>query len=115
MLLRIAVRAVEAWLLGDAERIAEFIGVPKACVPRAPEQLEDPKTELLALARRSRSRAVREDMVPRLGLSARQGPAYTSRMIEYSREFWRPEVAAEHCPSLAGCMEALTRWHPGRK
>lgn len=113
LVLRIAVRAVEAWLLGDAEGIAELLGVPRARVPRAPEELDDPKAELLALVRRSKRRALRDDMLPRPGLSARQGPAYAARIIAYSRELWRPQVAAERCPSLAGCIDALRRWRPG--
>lgn len=41
--LRVAVRAVEAWLLADAERLAAFLGVAPRRIAAQPEQLDDPK------------------------------------------------------------------------
>ena len=52
------------WLLGDRSAISEFLGVPLSKVPTSPEQLADPKQVLINLARRSRKKAVRQDMVP---------------------------------------------------
>lgn len=94
---RVAVREVEAWLLADAERMARFLSVPPARVPREPESLADPKRSLVDLARASRRRDIREDMVPRPASGRPIGPAYTSRLIEFARDpeaGWRPGVAA---------------------
>lgn len=49
MLLRIAVRAVEAWLMADAERLAAFISVPLQAIPEAPETVDDPKAVVATL------------------------------------------------------------------
>ncbi len=68
------VRHVEAWLLADRERISAFLGVGTVKVPRDPETLEDPTRTLVDLARQSRRRDIREDMVPRPG-SGRSGSA----------------------------------------
>ena len=102
MCFRVAVREVEAWLLADRERISAFLGVGTVKVPRDPETLEDPKRTLVDLARQSRRRDIREDMVPRPGSGRSVGPAYTSRMIEFAADAgrWRPEVAAENSRSL---------------
>lgn len=113
MALRVAVRAVEAWFLGDAETLADFVGVPVARVPTRPEELADPKSALLELARRTRKRALREGMVPRPKSGAVEGPEYVSLLVQYALEHWRPGVAALRCDSLCRCMKHLHRWLQG--
>jgi hypothetical protein len=110
MRLRIAVREVEAWLLADRERIARFLGVPAARVPRVPEVEADPKRSIVGLAQRSKRRAIRDDIIPRQGSGRSQGPGYTSRLMEFvldKRRGWRPEVAASRADSLRRCLIAL--------
>ena len=110
MFLRVAVRAVEAWLLADGERIATFLGVRRALIPPNPDAEDDPKATLVNLARRSRWRTVREDMVPREGSGGRVGPGYSGRLIEFvvaGEGSWRPDVAARRSDSLRRCVEAL--------
>ena len=96
MRLRIAVREVEAWLLADAQRLAAFLSIPVSHVPISPEDLPDPKRTLVDLARRSRSRAIKQDMVPRPGTGRSVGPAYTSR-IQESAATW-PRAGAPASP-----------------
>jgi hypothetical protein len=62
---RVAVRQVEAWLMADAHALADHLRVGRSAVPGDPEGLENPKTEVVNLARRSRLRDIRADMVPR--------------------------------------------------
>ena len=100
MCFRIAVRKVESWLLADRETLGEFLGVAVAHIPGRPETLPDPKQAMVNLARRSRRRAVKLDMVPRPEGGRSEGPAYTSRLMEYAQGPWRPEVAAQHADSL---------------
>ena len=110
MCFRIAVREVEAWLLADKERIAEFLCVRPSMVPDDPESQTDPKLSMIALARRSRRRAIRQDMVLREGSGRDTGPAYTSRMIEFATNEvagWRPDRAAKSSDSLRRCIERL--------
>jgi hypothetical protein len=54
MCFRIAVRAAEAWLLADRKRLSQFIGVPLSKLSVTPDRLENPKQELVNLARKSR-------------------------------------------------------------
>lgn len=111
MLLRVATRAIESWLLADRSSIAAFLNVPVSRVPRDVDDLDNPKKAVIDLARRSRSRAIREDMVPRPGSGASEGPAYTSRMSEFvgrhGRGGWQPYTAAQVSPSLSRCIRAL--------
>lgn len=112
MCFRVAVRQVEAWLLGDREKLGEFLGVEPGRIPRNPEVVGDPKEEMVNLARRSRRRRIREDMVPRGGGGRRVGPAYASRMVEFVGTYWRPAIARQEAPSLdraLRCLEELAR------
>ena len=112
MCFRAVVRSVESWLLADRERIAGWLDVPLAKVPQIPDNLDNPKDELIRLARRSRRRTIREDLVPREGSGRAVGPLYTTRMIEYvedGNKGWRPDSAANVSDSLARCMKRLTQ------
>jgi hypothetical protein len=110
MLFRIAVREVEAWILADRQRMAQFLAVSESRVPADPEVLDDPKSTLVDIARRSRRKDIKLDLVPRLGSGAPVGAAYTSRLIEFvsnAQSGWRPRVAAQRSDSLRRCLERL--------
>ncbi len=100
MCLRIAVREVESWLLADRETLAVFLAVAHSRIPVHPEDLDNPKETLVNLARGSRRRDIRVDMVPRQQSGRSEGPAYASRLIEYAQGPWRPDVAMQHADSL---------------
>jgi hypothetical protein len=107
--LRFVVRAVEAWLIADAEMLAEFLGVAQRKLDEQPELLADPKAAMVNLARASRRRDIREDMVPRDGSGRAVGPAYSSRLIEFVAGFWRPDIAATRADSLNRTLRCLRR------
>ena len=107
MCLRIAVREVESWLLADSEKLAGFLSVSPDLIPRDPESVADPKAMMVALAARSRLRAVREDMVPRPGSRRVIGPAYPSRLIEFADKHWRPQIALRCSDSLNRAVRRL--------
>lgn len=115
MCFRIAVREVEAWLMADPETLAKYLGVARSKVPDEPEALTNPKDEMVKLARQSRRRAIREDMVPRLDSGRRVGPAYTCRVVEYARTHWRPEIAAARSDSLRRAIACLERLVEGAR
>jgi hypothetical protein len=107
MRFRVAVREVEAWLLADRASMALFLKVPLALIPRDPDGLDDPKLRLVDLARRSRQRDIRVDLVPREGSGRAVGPAYTSRLVEFAGKMWRPDAAAAHSDSLRRCRQRI--------
>ena len=106
---RVAVREVEAWLLADADRLAGFLNVARSRLPADPERLDNPKAAMIELARASRRRDIREDMVPRPESGRQVGPAYSSRLIEFASGDWRPDVAAGRADSLKRTMRCLKR------
>ena len=115
MCFRVAVRKVESWLLGDRERIANFLRVQSVSIPPSPDALPDPRDAMVALAAQSRRPDIREDMLPRPGSGRPIGPAYTSRMIEFVENYWRPEVAARSSDSLRRCLRRLGEIARGRQ
>lgn len=104
---RVAVRAIEAWLIADAQALAGFLSVDGNRIPENPETLDDPKRTMVNLARESRRKAIFEDMVPRPESGRRVGPAYSSRLVEFASQYWRPEVAARRADSLGRAIRAL--------
>jgi hypothetical protein len=109
MQLRVAVHAIEAWLMADRERLSSYLGIPMKRIPPDPDAELDPKTTLINLARGS-NMAIRRDMVPREGSGAQVGRAYPSRLAQFVHNSWRPEVAALHSDSLRRCIQALQAW-----
>ena len=107
--LRVAVRMVEAWLLADTDHIADFLGVSANRIPSNPEQLSDPKQQLVALAAQSRKRAIREDMVPNPSAGQKVGSGYSARLIEFVENHWDITQAVRHAPSLQKAVDCLAR------
>lgn len=110
MCFRVAVRAAEAWLLADREKLAQLLGIRLDSLPADPDALENPKRVLIDLARRSPRRTIREDLVPREAAGRAVGPLYTTRMIEFIQdqsEGWRPDAALAVSRSLARCISRL--------
>lgn len=107
MFFRVAVQAIESWLLADAERFSTFFSVPQKQIPTDPEKLINPKQEMINLIRKSKRSEIREDMLPREGSGLKTGPAYSSRLIEFVNDpnkGWRVDTAAERSDSLKRCV-----------
>lgn len=109
LLLRIPVKAIESWLLADSTRVASFLKISPSLVPADPEALSNPKQEMVNLARRSRSKAIRASMVPPEGFSVTIGPEYTPQLITFIRQHWDPFQAAKRSESLRRCLDALRK------
>lgn len=108
VLLRVAVREVEAWLMADRWGIAGFLAVPVVKVPANPEADPDPKQTLVGLARKSRKRRVAQELAPQAGSSNRVGPLYNARLVEFAARVWDVERARELAPSLDRTMQRLS-------
>jgi hypothetical protein len=103
----IAVREVESWLLADRDSCAQFLGVARHLIPSQPDQIADPKEELVRLAARSNHRRVREEIAPPRGSILRIGPGYNEQLGYFVSTSWRPQVAATYSPSLRRTFQRL--------
>jgi hypothetical protein len=113
--LRVAVRTIEAWLLAERDEIARFLAASKQRIPLYPENEDKPKRILINIARHSRSKAIRTDIVPKDGSTAIQGPGYTTCLIEFAIKYWNPERAASNASSLKRSIKSLLRWKAGMR
>ncbi len=84
MQLRVAVQAIEAWLMADRESLARFLAVSPSSLPYRTDLELNPKETLINIAQASRSRSIREDIVPRRGSGAKVGPLYVARLTEFA-------------------------------
>ena len=105
LLLRIAEREVESWLLADHEAFEKLIGNNRQ-LPVEPDKLPDPKRHLLTLAQKA-PRAVKDDLIARRGAVAKQGVGYNRHLVDWVQSDWSPERAAARSPSLLRARNAL--------
>ena len=105
LLLRVAVREVESWVLADHEAIRRLIG-PKGTLPQRPDDLPDPKQYLLKLAKFA-PKPVRQDLIKDTGAVASQGIGYNAQLTRWVQSTWNPARAAGRSPSLARARRRL--------
>lgn len=106
-LLRFADRELESWLIADGRGLARFFQIPITRVPTTPDVLPDPKQTIISLARLSRTKAIRERMVPGARHEGPVGPDYTGTMSQFVGTHWDISQAASKSPSLHRCIRAL--------
>lgn len=99
LVLRIAVREIEAWLLADHQALRTLIG-HRGTLPPDPDSLPDPKQFLLRLVEKQASREIREELVANAGAIASQGMGYNSRLSHLVATVWDPERAGTRSKSL---------------
>ena len=104
---RIAVTEIESWLLADRERMAQWLGVSKARLPRTPEDVERPKECLVRIASRSRYRKIREAVVPATRSTRSTGPGYNQYVSAFVTDLWNPETARVAAPSLDRAIKRI--------
>ncbi len=107
LIFRIAVREVESWLLAARGSLASFLGIQETKIPQNTDSINDPKTFLLQLVKKSRKRYLKQDILPREGSTAKVGPDYNGRLVQYTQDVWNPNEAREHSESLSRTIRAL--------
>lgn len=111
MIFRVAVREVESWLLSDIEGFSSFTGVSRSNFPSKPELERDPQKILIGIAKRSRKRVIREDIVP-ISENAQIGPNYNGRLMEFVLNYWDIDNAMKRSESLRRAFISLDRFQP---
>lgn len=100
LLFRVAVHETEAWLLADREGFSQFSGVPFHRIPNNSELIDNPKEVLLNLIRRYGKRAVKADILPERGSTAKIGLAYNQALCGFVQGAWSLDRAAQTANSL---------------
>ena len=105
LMLRIAVREVESWVLADHQAFRKLIG-QKGKLPPDPDSLSDPKQHLLQLAKLA-PRTIKADLLKVSGAVSSQGIGYNSLLVRWVHSSWSPIRAAERSPSLKRTLDRL--------
>lgn len=108
LVFRVAVREAEAWLISDRDNFAAFMGVSKDIVTTAPENLPDPKEYVINLARRSRKRNIKDDLIP--DGQATVGRNYNTCLADFVFRKWDAKKAMSNSQSLSGLIQALEQF-----
>ncbi|MDP2982692.1 MAG: hypothetical protein Q8O92_05115 [Candidatus Latescibacter sp.] len=112
LLFRIAVREVEAWLLADIKGFSSYLGISAKKIPSQVETIMNPKEYLINLARKSRKRDIKNDIVPYKNSTAKQGRNYNNRLIDFVNNFWDMKKATENSDSLLRAFLAIQKFIP---
>lgn len=100
LLFRVAVREIESWLLADHEAVIQLFGKKAAGhLPAKPDEIDDPKATLIALAARA-PRHIRNAIVADKHVIASQGILYNAQLCRFVKETWNPKRARKRSPSL---------------
>lgn len=102
-MLRLAVNEAESWILADRSALADYFEIPGERIPPRPDELADAKRALLQLARRSRRRLIRQEVVSAQEAS-KPGPGYNQHLRDFVATHWDARRAAANSPSLARAL-----------
>ena len=86
--IRLSVRMLESWLLADRQSMAHFLQIPLHLLPDSPDDISHPKKLLVSLARKSKSRSIRDALVPD-DSGGMVGPDYVATMSQFIEGHWR--------------------------
>lgn len=112
LLIRVAVREAEAWVLADRSSFANFLGINVTIMPHDVEALRNPKETLVQLARRSRKKQLRDDICPPQNGTSKVGPNYNARLSSFVSQSWDPGVARLNSRSLDRALLRLVAFRP---
>lgn len=107
LLFRIAVMEIESWIMADRREFSAFLGVPIHRIPLDTDTVSQPKEFIVGLARKSRRKAIRDDLAPRPGSTAVVGPAFNAQLSAFVSDRWNVKRATESSPSLRRTVERL--------
>ena len=112
LLYRFAVMEVESWVMAHRTAISQYLSVPLSKIPLDTDAIDTPKEYLINLVRKSRSSKIRKDIVPRQNSTAKVGPDYNGRLIDFVSQHWDVRVASQSSQSLQRAFARLENFSP---
>lgn len=108
LIFRVAVMEVESWVIADRIGISNFLSIPIHRIPSTTDEILNPKEFLVSLARMSKKRKLRNDLIPQQGSKTPFGYGYNTRLSSFVRDHWDLERAATVSPSLKRTLDRLS-------
>jgi hypothetical protein len=112
LVVRVAVKSIESWILGDIDSLSDFLRVKKMFFPKDPDAIEKPKLKIIELAKKSSYNWIKEGLVPDSNIGASVGYDYNRIMIGFVKNHWNPMVAKENSKSLHRSFEKIKGFNP---
>jgi hypothetical protein len=107
LLFRFAVTEIESWILADREAFSNFLKIPTNRIPLQTDSILQPKEFIVNLARKSRLKNIKNDLVPRINGTAAVGPLYNPKIVGFISNTWEPERAMISSTSLFKTIKRL--------
>lgn len=108
MIMRVAVREIESWILADRDGFSEYTGIPVEKLALDADALSDPKRELLNLVKRYARKRIKESLLPSKGSSSKIGWEYNAVLCQFARSIWSVDRAVRHSNSLRRAVNRLS-------
>jgi len=112
LMVYVAVREAEAWVLADKDNFAKFLGIRSTLIPDNVENIADPKREVIRLASKARRKDLRDDLCPPPDSTRKVGPNYNARLSSFVQQLWDPTTAGQRAESLGRAIDRLTTFVP---
>lgn len=106
-LFRVVIREVESWLMADRKNFAEYMGVNFNKIPPYPDSENDPKQLVVNLAKRSKFKRIRQNMIPRENSTSKVGKAYIDELSVFAAKYWNIDAACQNSSSLQRAVMAV--------
>ena len=110
LLLWVAVRETETWLLADREGFSGYIRLDKSHIPVNVEDITNPKEFLINLVRKSNKRSIMQNIIPKPGTTATQGRNYNGTLINFVNQYWSTDRARNISPSLNRAIKCVEKF-----
>lgn len=110
LLLRVAVKEIESWIIADKEHFQLFLGLRHDLIPDNVDRIPDPKAFLFDLVKKSKKSHLIRDICPKN--TARLGPLYNETLSKFVWSSWDPNLAQLHSPSLNRTIKRFKLYSP---
>ncbi len=104
---RVAIMEVESWLMADRVGFANFLSIPIHRIPTVTDDIRNPKEFLVSLARLSKKRKLRDELIPQQGSRIPIGYGYNTRLRAFVQDHWDLERAATVSTSLKRTLDRI--------
>jgi hypothetical protein len=112
LLLRVAVKEIEAWVLAHRKAFLSFFEIPRHEIPHQVDKIDDPKRFLIELVRKSPNQERRRRIVPPVNSTRTQGPDYNACLTEFVQHEWKATEAIKLSASIQRTWKALNNFSP---
>jgi len=112
LIFRIAVMEVESWVMAHRQAFAQFASLPVQRIPHNTDAIKNPKESLLAIVSKSRSKRLKDAIVPKRGSTAQIGPDYNAQLSQFIRTSWDVYEAKNSSESLERAFSRIQLFEP---